>query len=137
MVSDVSEDPRPQQAAPQLHELEREIMEELWARDSATVREIHDALNARSGTVRAYTTVMTVMSRLAAKGVVSRRRQGRSDVYAAGMTREAWVRARAAADVDELLEDFGDVALAHFARHLDGLDPERREALRRLVEGNG
>ncbi len=124
-------------SAPQLHELEREIMEELWTRDSATVREIHDALNARGTTQRAYTTVMTVLSRLAAKGVVSRRRQGRSDVYAAGLSRDAWMRARAAADVDELLGDFGDVALAHFARHVERLDPERRERLRRLVEGDG
>lgn len=137
MVGDVDEKPTSTPTAPQLHELEREIMEELWGRESATVREIHDALNARSGTARAYTTVMTVMSRLAAKGIVTRRRQGRCDVYAAGMTRDAWVRARAAVDVDELLEDFGDVALAHFARHLDGLDPARREALRKLVEGDG
>lgn len=112
-------------------------MEELWTRDSATVREIHDALNARGTTQRAYTTVMTVLSRLAAKGVVSRRRQGRSDVYAAGLSRDAWMRARAAADVDELLGDFGDVALAHFARHVERLDPERRERLRRLVQGDG
>lgn len=111
-------------------------MEELWTRERATVRQIHDALNARSGTERAYTTVMTVMSRLAAKGVVHRQREGRSDVYSAAMTRDAWVRARAAADVDELLDDFGDVALAHFAQRLDALDPQRREALRKLVEGD-
>lgn len=122
---------------PQLHELERQIMEQLWARDSATVREVHDALNERSSAPRAYTTVMTVMGRLAAKGLVSRRRRGRTDVYAPSLSREEWVRARAAVDVDVLLEDFGDVALAHFARHVENLDAERRESLRRLVEGDG
>lgn len=123
--------------APHLHELEREIMEELWARGAATVREIHLALSARSRTERAYTTVLTVMGRLAAKGVLSRRREGRADVYQAALTREAWVSARAAIDVDELLDDFGDVALAHFARHVEGLDPERRARLRRLLENDG
>lgn len=123
-------------AAPQLHELEREIMEQLWSRDRATVREVHEALNARSATSRAYTTVMTVMGRLAAKGVVRRHREGRSDVYAPALTRDEWMRARAEVDVDGLIEDFGDVALAHFARHVERLDPERREALRKLVEGD-
>jgi predicted transcriptional regulator len=124
-------------AVPQLHELEREIMEELWARERATVREVHEALNERAATARAYTTVMTVMGRLAAKGVVTREREGRQDVYTPALQRDAWMQARAAVDVDELVEDFGDVALAQFARHIERLDPERRERLRRLVEGDG
>lgn len=126
----------PERVVPTLHPLERELMEELWTRDSATVREIHEALNARSQTARAYTTVMTVLGRLAEKGIVHRSRQGRSDVYRAALGRDTWVQERAAVDVDGLLADFGDVALAHFARHLDGLDPDRRAALRRLVERN-
>jgi hypothetical protein len=31
------------------------------------------------------------------------------------------------------VEDFGDLALAHFARHISGLDPQRLETLRRLA----
>ena len=34
-----------------------------------------------------------------------------------------------------LVEDFGDLALAHFARHIGGSDPERLEKLRRLANG--
>ena len=48
----------------------------------ATVRDVQEALNARGGKVRAYTTLLTVMTRLDAKGLLVRRRAGRLDVYA-------------------------------------------------------
>ncbi len=32
-----------------------------------------------------------------------------------------------------LVDDFGDLALAHFARHVDGLDAERLAKLRKLA----
>ena len=122
-------------APPPLHELESEIMEEMWRRGEATVRDVQEALNARAEKTRAYTTLLTVMTRLDGKGLLVRRRTGRLDVYAAALSREAYTRARAEAEVAELLEDFGDLALAHFARHVERLDPERLEQLRGLAGG--
>jgi predicted transcriptional regulator len=113
-----------------LGELETAVMEQLWQRGEATVREVHDALPRE----RAYTTVMTVMTRLCDKGMLARERRGRRDVYRPTATREEWAQGRARAGVDALVEEFGDVALAHFARQVSALDPERREALRRLAE---
>src|SRR4051812_4257334 len=110
-------------------------MDEVWGRGEATVRDVQEALNARSEKARAYTTLLTVMTRLDGKGLLVRRRAGRLDVYAPAMTRDAYLQARAEAEVSALVEDFGDLALAHFARHMDGLDPERRERLRRLAGG--
>lgn len=118
---------------PPLHELESEVMEEVWRRDEVTVREVLDALN-RGSKQRAYTTVMTIMARLDEKGLLGRRRQGRADVYRARLSRERYLAARAQAQVDELVADYGDVALAHFARQLDALDSRRRAALRKLAE---
>jgi len=117
---------------PVLHELETGIMEELWARDEATVHEVRDALNARTDKTRAYTTVMTVMMRLAGKGLLRRRRDGRTDVYAATMGRDAYLEARAEAEVGAVIDEYGDLALVHFARQLERLDPDRREELRKL-----
>ena len=91
-------------------------MEEIWARREATVRDIQEALNARGGKIRAYTTLLTVMTRLDAKGMLVRRRAGRLDVYAPAMSREAYLQSRAEAEVAALVDDFGDLALAHFAR---------------------
>ena len=85
---------------PVLHcTLESEVMEELWARSEATVREVQEALNARGGKVRAYTTLLTVMTRLDAKGLLVRRRAGRLDVYAPAIARDAYLQARAEAEV--------------------------------------
>jgi BlaI family transcriptional regulator, penicillinase repressor len=121
---------------PPLHELEAEIMDEVWARDACTVREVLDALNARSPTPRAYTTVMTVMQRLDGKGLLQRERDGRRDVYVAALSRDEYAQARAGAQVGALVDEYGDVALAHFARHMSQLDPKRREQIRRLAGGD-
>ena len=121
---------------PQLHPLEREVMEELWDRDQATVRQVLEALNARSEKSRAYTTVMTIMRRLDEKGVLERERDQRTDVYRATLSREEYAQARAGAEIGALVDEFGDVALLHFARQVDALDPERRAALERLARAD-
>lgn len=119
---------------PPLHELESEVMEQVWRQGEVTVREVLEALNA-GPKQRAYTTIMTVMARLDVKGLLSRVRDGKTDVYRARLSREEYHQARARAEVGELVSDYGDVALAHFARQLDGLDPARRRRLRKLAEG--
>jgi predicted transcriptional regulator len=121
---------------PPLHELEAEIMDEVWARGACTVRDVLDALNSRSPTPRAYTTVMTVMQRLDGKRLLQRERNGRRDVYVAALSRDEYAQARAGAQVGALVDEYGDVALAHFARHMSQLDPERREQIRRLAGGD-
>jgi predicted transcriptional regulator len=59
--------------------LELDCMNTLWGLQEATVRDIRDGLAAKLP--RAYTTIMTIMDRLTRKGVVERRKAGRSYVY--------------------------------------------------------
>lgn len=118
---------------PPLSELESEVMEEIWRHDEVTVREVLEVLN-RGSKERAYTTIMTIMNRLDAKGMLRRRRRGRSDLYRPVMSGEDYLEGRARADVDELVADYGEVALAHFARRLESIDPERLRRLRKLAE---
>ena len=120
-------------APPALHELESEVMEEVWRRGETTVREVREALNARSSKTRAYTTVMTIMARLDDKGLLTRRRQGKSDVYRPVLSRDEYLEARTRAEVGALVEQYGELALVHFARQVQSLDPKRREQLRRLA----
>jgi predicted transcriptional regulator len=123
-------------APPPIPELERLVMEEIWAQGEATVRSVRDALNAQAGQPeRAYTTVLTIFQRLDAKGLVHRSRSGKTDVYTPALAREEYLGARADAEVSELLEQYGELALVQFARRMAALDPERRAALRRLAEG--
>jgi predicted transcriptional regulator len=105
-----------------LGELERVVMDTLWERDEpASVREIARALADRD-TDRdlAYTTVMTVLDRLAKKGFLRRERSGRAWLYTPSASRDAYV-ARLMLDALDLTGDRG-AALVRFARSVQGND---------------
>jgi predicted transcriptional regulator len=103
-----------------LGELERAVMDVLWDRGApATVREVADALAARA---LAYTTVMTVLDRLAGKGMVERERTGRAWSYRPAAPREAYI-AQLMLDALELAGS-KDAALVHFARSVTGDDAD-------------
>jgi len=113
--------------------LELECMSCLWPLGEATVREIREAL--AESRPRAYTTIMTIMDRLAQKGIVARRRAGRAWVYTPNISAEE-ARARAVAQVIEhffggspeaLLEHIAGGAAAASVPAL----PPRPERLRR------
>ena len=59
--------------------LERQLLDAVWRRGRATVRDIHTELD---GTV-AYTTIMTTLDRLYRKRLLGRRKVGRSFLYLA------------------------------------------------------
>ncbi|MEZ5094305.1 BlaI/MecI/CopY family transcriptional regulator [Nocardioides sp.] len=72
----------PHTGKPHLGELERAVMDVLWAADedtTMTVREVHAALVPDRDV--AYTTVMTVLDRLARKALVTQERAGRAFRY--------------------------------------------------------
>lgn len=111
--------------------LESEVMDRMWARGQATVREIVADLG--KGRELAYTTVMTIMTRLHEKGLLVRERDGKGYVYRCALSREEH-RARLSKQlVRGLVNEFGDVALAQFAAELDTVDAPHRAQLRRLA----
>ena len=143
-----------------LGELERAVMEVLWARGAAaeptaatagqrrpaatgepatgaTVREVTEALADRG---LAYTTVMTVLDRLAGKGMVVRERDGRAWRYQPAATRETYI-ARLMLDALDLAQPGAataagagggrGAALAWFARSVSG---DEAEVLRAALE---
>jgi predicted transcriptional regulator len=118
---------------PLLHQLETEVMEVLWERGELCVREVMEALNATAARTRAYTTYMTIMSRLDAKGMLERRREGKTNFYRPVCTRREYVEMRARSELESVVDQYGDVALAHIARQMAALDPKRRRALQRLA----
>ncbi len=118
--------------------LELEALEEVWRHGEAgaTVRTVLEAINARDEKQRAYTTLMTVLGRLHEKGLLERQRAGSADVYRATVTRERYMAARAQAEIEQLVDTYGDVALAGFVRRVSAEDPRRRARLRRLARGD-
>lgn len=112
--------------------LESAVMEVVWCADRpVTVGEVHERLSARRPL--AYTTVMTVMTRLVEKGILQRARRGRAYVYEAALSPDG-IRSRAAERlVRRLLSEFRDVAIVQFVEELGRLDPEDLEQLARLA----
>jgi predicted transcriptional regulator len=107
-------------------ELERAVMDVLWDQGGwLTSGEVHQRLQDPS---LAYTTVMTILVRLWRKGRVDRHRDGRAYAYHPVATREEYVAGR----MEELLADGGDRSLV-FSHFLDGMDPDDRVQLRRLI----
>ena len=108
-------------------------MEQLWRSGEASVRSVMEALNQQTKKPRAYTTYMTIMARLHKKGILVRRREGKTDYYTPAYERDQYMTLRAQSEVEGLVEQYGDVALSHFAQQMASLDPARRRALQRLA----
>jgi predicted transcriptional regulator len=108
--------------------LESEVIGAVWtANEPVTVRELLGQLNRDRTHELAYTTVMTVMSRLVEKGVLQRERQGRGYAY------EAVADDAAGLAVHSVLREHGDAAIAHFVAEARA-DPKLLRRLERLLE---
>src|SRR3989454_503838 len=93
---------RPEKAEEKfLGPLEAEVMDRLWKRRSATVRDIVVEL-ARTREL-AYTTVMTIMVRLHEKGLLERVRDGKTYVYRPAFTRAEQRIARGPEDTADVV----------------------------------
>lgn len=111
-----------------LGELQARIMEIAWDRGRVTVRDVLGALDSQRDL--AYTTVMTVMARLADEGVLARERDGKTYIYRPVHTREEFRAGISGSIVNDLVADFGEVALAQFVDALEHADPASLERLR-------
>ncbi len=101
---------------------EQAILEILWDKGEASVREVTEAL-ARHKPV-AYTTVLTMFNVLGRKGFVSHRQEGRAFIYRATISRDQ-TRQQA---LDHLLLQFFDGSPNMLAQHLvDQHDIDRGE----------
>src|SRR5207247_5444614 len=96
--------------------------------DSATVREVLDELNQRRKL--AYTTVLTLVSRLWSRGLLAREPEGRGFRYRPAKSREELLAELSDELIDRLFSDFGEVAVARLGVRLDELDAERGRKLR-------
>lgn len=120
----------PNTLRPRLGDLERAVMEHLWTEESlhpagVTVREVHDAIGVERGL--AYTTLMTVLDRLAKKELVKRERDGRAWRYTAAATRHELTSETLHHTLGDLAGTERRSALLHF---LDESTPEEIDELK-------
>lgn len=118
--------------------LEYDVMSVLWDSGPANVPAVLERVNAsrRGGKALAYTTVMTVLARLHAKGLLGRERRGRGYEYRPRFDEAELVAHLSRREVDELLARYGHVALAQFAAAVDEADPALLRRVRSLARGD-
>jgi len=97
-----------------LGKLEAEIMEIIWANGSMTVKRALYFINKRNK--YAYTTVMTVMARLAEKGVLIREKEGHSYKYTPVLNKKKFLQNAVATIMDSLIGEFNPVTVKEFHR---------------------
>ena len=111
--------------------LQAEVMAILWEKGEATVREVVERLNRRRKQKLAYTTVLTLVSRLWTRGLLAREPDGRGYRYQPTKNRDELLADLSDELIDRLFSDFGEIAVARLGTRLDALDIERQEALRK------
>jgi len=114
-----------------LADLERQVFLAVRASGRASVADVVARLSSE-GRPLAYTTVMTVMTRLIEKGYLLRRRQGKAYLYDVRDETEIAGELGGRA-LREALEKYGAPALLGFVRNLS---PEQRAVIARLLQDN-
>lgn len=107
-------------------ELQSQIMPALWRLGEGTVEQVRGALPARYRS--AYTTVQTVLNRLAERGLLSRERRGNAIVYRPRISEAEYL----SQSIDQTLAGASTEARqAVLARLVGGLDGGELARLRR------
>jgi predicted transcriptional regulator len=117
-------------ATPTLTPAERKILEVLWDKRTATVRDVTDALSTAAPV--AYNTVLTILRILEKKGCVTHIQQDRAYVYSPAISRgDAATQA-----LEQLLKNFFGGSSRVLAQHLIDHESDllERDALQRLVD---
>jgi predicted transcriptional regulator len=118
-------------AHPTLTPQELAIMKVVWRLEQATVRDVHDALNAHRRV--AYTTVMTMMRILEEKGYLRKTVAERAHVYRPARPRRQVVSAMVKDFVDRVFDGASSALLVHLARD-NRLTEKQRQLVRQLLD---
>jgi predicted transcriptional regulator len=116
----------------QLGPLEQQLMEELWRRKNATVRELLES----GETKVAYTTIMTTLDRLYKKQLLERVAEGRAFRYSPRLTKQELEKATASEAIRQLLSSSSAAALplSYLVEAVSEHDTRLLDELQRLLE---
>ena len=119
-------------AHPTLTPQELAIMKVVWRLEQATVRDVCEALRAKRDI--AYTTVMTMMKILEAKGYLKKTRVERAYLYRPAQPRHQVIGAIVRDFLDRVFDGAAAPLLLHLAKE-GRLSKEERRLIRRVTEG--
>jgi predicted transcriptional regulator len=116
---------------PTLGAQELALMKVVWRLGEASVRDVYETLRERRPV--AYTTVMTMMNTLEAKGYLKKTLHGRAYRYRAARPEQRVITAMVREFVDRVFDGASRPLLAHLVAETR-LTKDEREELRRLIE---
>jgi predicted transcriptional regulator len=115
----------------QLGDLEADVLGVVWEMGKATVQEVKDALEPRRAL--AYTTVMTVMSRLAEKRILDRHKEGRAFYYTPAASQKKVAGSLLNSLVRRLYDGATGKAIAQLLETDENVDDAELERLEQLI----
>ncbi|MFO0581629.1 MAG: BlaI/MecI/CopY family transcriptional regulator [Anaeromyxobacter sp.] len=113
-------------------ETEFQVLKVLWALQGATVAQVRERYNALHGTSLAYTTVMTLLGRLVAKGAAKVDREREPFLYTAASRRQAVLRERLRAFVASVFDGDADELALHLVE-AEVLTPDAVERMKDAI----
>ncbi len=113
-----------------LGELERSVLDTIWESGEIQGKELYDKLGTKHS-VR-HNTILTVLERLINKGLVTKRKDGRSNSYKAKISRDEFAAQVAKPIIEELLDVSSHAAMSAFVDNASA-DPEKLKELKRLI----
>lgn len=106
-------------------------MDVIWRLGEATVAQVRGVLERTHGP--AYTTVMTVMSRLAEKGMLRRQKRGRAYLYRPVAERAEVAGSILSNVVERLYSGSSSAAIAHLIETREDVSESELERLEQLI----
>lgn len=114
-----------------LGELEADIMDCVWCNSTASVRDVFVQINKNREV--AYTTVMTVMVRLAEKGLLVREKNCNAFIYSPSISKADFQKKTAEEVLKSLFTGISASALSHFVEAVSSDDKKKLEDLERRI----
>jgi BlaI family penicillinase repressor len=111
---------------------ELEIMKLVWLRETATVRDIYEALLDKRKI--AYTTVMTMMKILETKGYLKKRRQERAFIYRPAHSRNQVIGGMLREFIDRVFNGSAEPLLVHLVQSRQIREKDLQKIVRMIEE---
>lgn len=124
-----------------LGDLEKKVMNVFWSsttqqHELLSVRDVLERINRVTRAQYAYNTILTVVTHLFEKKLLKRATAGKAFVYSAAYSKTDFVQKTSTHVFAEMEKEYGALAVAHFVRYMENVDPKILEEARKLIAEN-
>lgn len=112
--------------------LEKPIMETLWIRGESSVRDILEELNRSQG--QTYSTLITVMNRLSNKGLLEKKKVGKTFFYTPAYTKTELLDIVSKKVIRGISELSLQTTILNFVDYISGKDSKQLDQLSELIK---